>query len=181
MYHLPALTLVVGGASSGKSDFAEQLVISAGRPKLYIATAQAFDAEMAAKIAKHQQARAEDGWATIEEPTALAQALSAQPPDGVVLVDCATLWLTNLIMAEADIASETDTLLAALADAACPVIVVSNETGQGIVPENRMARAFRQHQGLLNRRLAAQAGLVVQVTVGLPHALKGTLPEGAAA
>ncbi len=175
---LPALTLVIGGASCGKSDFAEQLVIADGRPRYYVATAQAFDDEMRAKIAAHKAARKGVGWHTIEEPLALAQTLPSVPKGAVTLIDCATLWLTNLVMSEADIAAQTAALLSAVNHDRGPTVIVSNEVGQGIVPENRMARQFRGHQGALNRKIAAQADLVVQVVAGIPLVLKGALPGG---
>ncbi len=178
MNNLPALSLVIGGAASGKSDFAERLVTGASTSRCYIATGQAFDAEMAAKIARHKKTRENGGWKTIEEPVALAEALSNCSDGASILIDCATMWLSNLLMAKADLEAETSRLLAALGSTQHRIVIVSNETGQGIVPDNKLARQFRQEQGQLNRRLAAQAELVVQVTVGLPQVLKGALPEG---
>lgn len=178
-FSLPALSLVIGGARSGKSRVAEALVTLSGRPRTYIATAQAFDDEMVTRIEQHQTDRGTD-WNTIEAPMLLAPALAAVPETGVVLLDCATLWLTNHLLAETDLAQETATLLAALAACPAPVVIVTNEVGGGIVPENRLARRFRDEQGRLNQRLAAQAGLVVGVMAGLPFALKGQLPEGLA-
>ena len=174
---LPQLSLVVGGARSGKSGLAERLVRGSARPRHYIATAQAWDDEMRIRIAQHQTDRGAD-WITAEAPRDLCAALATIPAGAVVLVDCATLWLTNHLLAEADIESETSALLAALAGCAAPVVVVSNEVGWGIVPENALARAFRDHQGRLNQRLAVQAGLVVGVMAGLPMVLKGAIPEG---
>ena len=175
---LPQLSLVVGGARSGKSGLAERLVRSSARPRHYIATAQAWDDEMRIRIAQHQTDRGAD-WTTHEAPRDLAPVLAAIPADAVVLIDCATLWLTNHLLAEADLETETVNLLASLATCPAPVVVVSNEVGWGIVPENALARAFRDHQGRLNQRLAAQAGLVVGVMAGLPMVLKGQLPEAA--
>lgn len=174
----PALSMVYGGASSGKSYFAERLVITMGGPRHYIATAQAFDPEMEAKIAEHRADRAADGWSTIEEPKDLGAALARVPQGDAVLIDCATMWLSNLLLSEEDIAEQTDQMLAAIAATVGPVVIVSNETGLGIVPENALARRFRQAQGRLNCQMAARADLVVQVSVGLPLVLKGTLPEG---
>lgn len=156
---------------------AEALVTLSGRPRTYIATAQAFDDEMVTRIAQHQDDRGTD-WTTIEAPMRLGPALAAIPAEGVALLDCATLWLSNHLLAESDLAQETAGLLAALAACPAPVVVVSNEVGAGIVPENRLARRFRDEQGRLNQRLAAQAGLVVGVMAGLPFALKGALPAG---
>lgn len=166
---------MVGGARSGKSRVAERLVTLTGRRRVYIATAQAFDDEMKARIRQHQQDRGPD-WRTVEAPFDLAPTLASCRADEVVLVDCATLWLTNHFLAEADLDAQTESLLAAFATCAAPVVVVSNETGWGIVPENRMARAFRDAQGRLNQRIAAQAGLVLGVMAGLPFALKGQMP-----
>lgn len=172
---LPRLTLVVGGARSGKSAFAERLVMGTGRPRRYIATAQAWDDEMRARIAQHQRDRGGD-WTTVEAPLDLAAALAAARPDEAVLIDCATLWLTNHLLAEHDLAAQTEALVTALATCAAPVVIVSNEVGWGIVPENALARRFRDEQGRLNQRLAYQADLVATVIAGLPLALKGTIP-----
>ncbi len=174
---IPHISMVIGGAASGKSDFAEQLVIGTGLPRTYIATAQAFDAEMRAKIARHQQTRSGLGWQTVEEPVDLPAALSAQPTGTAILLDCATLWLSNLLLAEADISRASDQFFAQLEHQTGPVTIVTNELGYGIVPENNLARAFVDIQGRFNQRLARRAELVVQVTAGLPLALKGQLPE----
>lgn len=172
---LPPLTLVVGGARSGKSAFAESLVTASARPRRYIATAEAWDDEMRDRIVRHRSDRG-TGWITVEAPLALAAALAGARPDEAVLVDCATLWLTNHLLADHDLGDETARLLAALAACAAPVVIVSNETGWGIVPENALARRFRDEQGRLNQRLAAASGLVVAVIAGLPMVLKGQLP-----
>lgn len=170
---------MIGGARSGKSRLAEALVAATARPRTYVATAQGWDDEMRARIAAHRDGR--DGWRTIEEPHDLPAVLAALPADGVALVDCATLWLTNRMLADADLPAEEAALLAALAAAPCPVVVVTNEVGLSIVPDNALARAFRDAQGRLNQRMAAQAGLVVAVWAGLPLVLKGALPAGFAA
>lgn len=172
---LPPLTLVVGGARSGKSAFAERLVTQSRRPRRYIATAEAWDDEMRDRIARHRQDRG-TAWTTVEAPLDLAAALVAATADEAVLVDCATLWLTNHLLADHDLGAETARLLAALADCPAPVVIVTNETGWGIVPENALARRFRDEQGRLNQRLAAQSGLAVTVIAGLPMVLKGQLP-----
>lgn len=172
---LPALSLVIGGARSGKSTFAEDLVTCAHRPRRYIATAEAWDDEMRDRIARHRQDR-DAGWLTVEAPLDLCAALADAARGEVVLVDCATLWLTNHLLADHDLDARTGELLAALHTCAAPVVIVSNETGWGIVPENTLARRFRDAQGRLNQRLAAEAGLVVTVIAGLPLVLKGQLP-----
>lgn len=173
---LPSLTLALGGAASGKSSFAEALVCAASDRRLYLATAEAHDGEMRAKIARHRDARAADGWTTVEAPLDLAPALAAARDDEVVLLDCATLWLSNHMLANHDLGDAETALMAALSACAAPVVVVSNEVGLSGVPENALARRFQQAQGALNQRLAAKAGLVVQVIAGLPLVLKGTLP-----
>jgi adenosylcobinamide kinase / adenosylcobinamide-phosphate guanylyltransferase len=167
----PHLTLVLGGARSGKSRHAEALVTAAGPPWVYVATAQAGDAEMAARIA-HHRARRGAGWHTIEAPHDLAAAIAAAPT-GRLLVDCLTLWLTNRMLAEADIEAETGELEAALSSRKVPVMVVSNEVGSGIVPDNALARRFVDLQGRLNQRIAARADRVVLVVAGLPLIVKG--------
>lgn len=168
---LPKLSLVLGGARSGKSGLAERLVAGSGRPRHYIATAEAWDDEMRARIALHVADRGGD-WVTHEAPRDVASVLARIPAEAVVLLDCATLWLTNVLLAEGDIAAESAGLIAACLACPAPVVVVSNEVGWGIVPENRLARAFRDHQGRLNQQLAAAAGLVVGVMAGLPFVLK---------
>lgn len=172
---LSSLTLVVGGARSGKSAFAESLITATGRHRRYVATAQGWDDEMRDRIARHQRDRGGD-WVTVEAPLDLAAALAAARPEEAVLIDCATLWLTNHLLAGHDILAETDRLIAALAACPAPVVVVSNEVGWGIVPENALARTFRDDQGRLNQRLAQAAGLAVTVIAGLPLVLKGRLP-----
>lgn len=172
---LPALTLVIGGARSGKSRFAETLLRRSGCARVYIATAEAWDDEMRARIHSHVQDRGPD-WTTLEAPHDLPRALSHATKGQAVLLDCATLWLTNRMLAEADLAAETAMLLAALRACPAPVVVVSNEVGWSIVPENALARAFRDAQGRLNQQLANEADLAIAVMAGLPLVLKGQLP-----
>ena len=172
---LPPLTLVIGGAASGKSAFAEELTQSARLPKTYIATGQAFDTEMGRKINAHVVRRGPN-WTTVEAPLDVVPVLQARTDAEVCLLDCATFWLTNLMLANRDIETEQIRLLAALSVCAAPIVVVSNEVGQGIVPETSLGRRFRQAQGQLNIALAVQADLVLQVVVGLPQILKGTMP-----
>lgn len=173
---LPRLSLVIGGARSGKSRLAEALAALVPGPRCYIATAEPGDAEMAARIARHRADRAGGGWRTLETPHDLAGALAAAR--GTVLIDCLTLWLSNRMLAGADPEAEAGALLVALAAHPGPVIAVTNEVGWSIVPENALARAFRDAQGRLNKAVAAEAGLVVAAMAGLPLALKGRLPGG---
>ncbi len=174
----PRITLVLGGASSGKTAWAERLVQGSGRAPVYLATGRPTDAEMAEKIARHRAARGVS-WRTLEAPLDAAGALAGAEPGSCVLLDCATFWLSNHMEAGSDIAAQTEALLDALRACPAPVVVVSNEVGQGIVPGNALARAFRMEQGALNIRLAEAADLAVLITAGLPLVLKGRLPGGA--
>ena len=174
-FSLPGLTLVVGGARSGKSAFAERLITATSRPRRYIATAQGWDDEMRRRISQHRQDRGPE-WTTLEAPLDLVSALGTAPATDAVLVDCATLWLSNHLLADHDLDAESDAVLAALQGCPAPVVIVTNETGWGIVPDNALARRFRDAQGRLNQRLAASADLVVTVIAGLPLVLKGRLP-----
>src|SRR5262249_51583812 len=142
-------------------------------PWLYVATAEAKDAEMAERIAVHRAQRAA-GWRTVEAPHDLAGTLAVAPAAAAVLVDCLTLWLSNRMLAEADIDAETGRVEAALDGRARPVVLVANEVGYGIVPDNPLARRFRDLQGRLNQRLAARADRVVLVVAGLPLQVKGS-------
>ena len=172
MLSLPRTTLVLGGARSGKSAYAERLIRDASPCATYLATAEAGDGEMAERIAHHRAARG-TGWVTIEEPLDLVATLRrAARPDRPVLVVCLTLWLSNLMQAERDIAAETAALAASFGDLPGPVVLVSNEVGQGIVPDNALARAFRDHAGRLHQAVAAAADQVVLVVAGLPMMLK---------
>lgn len=175
MAQLPRLTVVLGGASSGKSAFAEALVVATGAPRVYVATSQVFDEEMAAKVRDHLASRG-TGWHTIEEPLDMAAALAQVPEDHVVLLDCASMWLTNHMMAEHDLSQQTEALIAALQACKGRIVLVTNEVGMGIVPDNALARRFRIAQGQLNQRLAQVADLAVFVVAGLPQVLKGQLP-----
>jgi adenosylcobinamide kinase/adenosylcobinamide-phosphate guanylyltransferase len=166
----PQLTLVLGGARSGKSRYAESLVMATPPPWVYVATAQALDPEMAERIAHHRKRRGA-GWRTIEEPNDIASVLAAD--EGTILVDCLTLWLSNRMLADADLDAEIAGLETALDGHLWPVVLVSNEVGSGIVPENALARRFTDLQGRLNQRLAARADRVVLVVAGLPLIIKG--------
>lgn len=165
---LPHLTLVLGGARSGKSRHAEALVMQQPGPWRYVATGQAFDDEMRARIAAHRAGRA-PGWVTIEAPVHLAEALSAPGP---VLVDCLTLWLTNLMLGGHAVEAETAGLERAIAARAGVTVLVSNEVGLGIVPEHALARRFRDAAGVLHQRLAARAGSVILMVAGIPMKVK---------
>jgi len=169
---------VIGGAASGKSAFAEGLLRRSGLEKVYIATARALDAEMGEKIDRHRRARAADGWRTIEAPRDLTAALSGLGPGQGALIDCVTLWLSNLMLADRDCDAAVEALERGLSDLPAPVVLVSNEVGHGIVPETALGRAFRTLQGHANQRLARRADQVVQVTAGLPRILKAP-PSGA--
>ena len=174
------ITLVLGGARSGKSRYAEELALSRPPPRYYLATAEARDQEMAERIRVHRVRRAE-AWITLEEPLDLPGILArhAAAPDASLLVDCLTLWLSNLMGAGRDPEAATGDLLAACEAVTGHVIFVANEVGLGIVPENALARAFRDHAGRLNQAVAARAERVVFVAAGLPMVLKG-LPEKSA-
>ncbi|NVO56504.1 bifunctional adenosylcobinamide kinase/adenosylcobinamide-phosphate guanylyltransferase [Rhodobacteraceae bacterium B1Z28] len=171
----PDLTFVLGGAASGKSAYAEQLIVSSGKNRVYLATSQVFDDEMGQKVQRHVSQRGE-GWDTIEAPFDLAPVLANLNPNQICLIDCATMWLSNQLLAENDLEQAQSVLLDALRTCPAQIVIVSNEVGHGIVPENPLARRFREAQGRLNIALAAQADLVVQVTAGLPLVLKGQLP-----
>ena len=166
------ITLLLGGARSGKSRLAEQLAEKRNGRLVYIATAEAWDDEMKARIAEHKSRRG-DRWHSIEAPVAVAEVLRALPPDtGVVLVDCLTLWLSNLMHAGRDVAAETAGLLTALNAVEFPVLLVSNEVGLGIVPDNKLARDFRDAQGRLNQAVAEAADHAIFMAAGLPLVLK---------
>lgn len=172
---LPKGSFILGGAASGKSAWAESFMESSGLGLIYLATGHAGDGEMSAKIARHR-ARRDARWETLEEPLQVDTVLAQLGPDRPVLIDCATMWLSNQMMAEADLEDAQKNLIQALDRCAAPWVIVSNEVGQGIVPATSAGRAFREAQGRLNIALAAQADLAVQVIAGLPQVLKGTLP-----
>jgi adenosylcobinamide kinase/adenosylcobinamide-phosphate guanylyltransferase len=168
---IPPLTLVLGGARSGKSRYAESLIVVLPPPWTFVATAEAGDAEMAERIALHQ-ARRGKGWRTVEAPHDLASALEGVDSGVPILVDCLTVWLSNRMLAEADIEAEASHLETVLAGRQAPVVLVSNEVGSGIVPDNALARRFRDLQGWLNQRMAARASRVVLMVAGLPLVVK---------
>lgn len=169
---LSNLTFVLGGASSGKSSFAEKLANESGLAKVYIATAQVFDDEMQAKVNVHKSDR-DESWANIEEPFDVTKALAHLTAEHVVLIDCATMLLTNHMLAEHDTDAVLSQLLASCAATPAKVVIVSNEVGLSGVPENALARRFQRLQGDWNKEIAAQADTVYGVMAGLPVCLKG--------
>ena len=166
--------LVTGGARSGKSRYAENLaksLCSDAKRRCYIATAEAFDDEMKDRIKKHQDRRAGEFF-TVEEPVELGKAITdAQDRSNVILVDCLTVWMGNLLFYNR--LEETDKLIRALKNAKCPIVLVTNETGMGIVPENELSRQFRDESGFLNQAVAEVADSVVFMVCGLPMFVKG--------
>ena len=168
---MPAsMTFVLGGARSGKSAYAERIITALPSPWVYIATAHAGDDEMQARIALHR-ARRDERWTTVEAPIDIAGAIDAagkQP----VLIDCLTLWLTNLLLGEHDIDSRVQSLEAALRARDGITVLVANEVGLGIVPDNALARAFRDWAGRVNQHFAARADSVVFMVAGLPMRVK---------
>jgi adenosylcobinamide kinase / adenosylcobinamide-phosphate guanylyltransferase len=169
----PKIILVLGGARSGKSAFAERLIDESGLAKAYLATGQVFDDEMKRRVGTHQNRRGAE-WSLVEEPVDIVGTLSKICDNKTaILVDCLTLWVTNLMMAEKNVLSECDKLVEAMPTLSGTIILVSNEVGQGIVPDNAMARAFRDYAGLLHQKIAAIADEVYFVTAGLPQKLKG--------
>ena len=166
-----AFTLILGGARSGKTTYALTEAEASGGSLVMIATAEAMDAEMSERIARHQAERG-DGWRTVEAPVDLAAAITALKSGDTAVVDCLTLWVTNLLMRDMTVSDQADGLIAALA--ACParLWLISNEVGLGIVPGNALARRFRDEAGRLHQRLAARAERVVMVVAGLPLTLK---------
>lgn len=172
MAHQIRSLLVLGGARSGKSRYAQETAERAGKRLIYIATADAGDDEMAARIAAHRAARG-PAWRTLEAPVLLVNALrETVAPDATIVVDCLTLWLSNLMLMGKDITAEGDDLAAAIRSLAGPVIFVSNEVGGGVVPDNALARRFRDAQGRLNQSVAAACEAVVFIAAGLPLRLK---------
>jgi adenosylcobinamide kinase/adenosylcobinamide-phosphate guanylyltransferase len=165
------LILVIGGARSGKSRHAERLIAEYTPPWIYVATAEALDHEMGERIAQHRAWR-DERWQTIEAPHALADALAEAPADRPLLLDCLTLWLSNRLLAAADLEQEIASLLDVLGTRSGATIVVSNEVGLGIVPDNALARRFRDGAGMANQRLAARADRVEFIAAGLPLRLK---------
>ncbi len=172
---LPQRTFVLGGAASGKSAWAEGLLENTGLPLIYIATGRIFDTEVRARVDIHR-ARRDHRWTTVEAPLDLGPALTGTDKNACVLIDCATMWLSNHLLDGTDLSVAQSALIDALRACPAPWVIVSNEVGHGIVPDNALARQFREAQGRLNIALAAEADLAVQVIAGLPQVLKGQLP-----
>lgn len=166
------LSLILGGARSGKSGYAEQLAKHSGLAVTYVATAQAFDDEMSRRIKKHQLDRP-DHWHSIEEPTQLPLALKKHGNDGVILVDCLTLWLMNLLHEELDVHQYVNDLLEVLAQIKGQVILVSNEISMGVVPMGEMSRLYVDELGRMHQKIAKQANNVTLMVAGLPMTVKG--------
>ncbi len=170
----PGAVLVLGGARSGKSAFAEGLAAETGLSKHYIATGRAWDEEMRQRIDQHKAQRGSHGWITHEDPLALPERINdTARDDRVLLVDCLTLWVTNLMMENHDMAAAYSDLAAATVTAPGRLVFVSNEVGLGIVPDNQMAREFRDHAGRLHQQVAQLASEVYFVAAGLPLKMKG--------
>lgn len=167
------IRLITGGARSGKSTLAERLAEESGLEVIYIATAQTGDGEMSERVALHRERRP-DHWQTVEEPLRLAETItSLQQPGRCLLVDCLTLWVTNLLLSEADIQEQRELLYTTLANAKGEVILVTNETGMGVVPMGELSRRFVDEAGWLNQAVAAVADQVVLTVAGLPLTVKG--------
>jgi len=166
------ITFVLGGARSGKSRFAESFVASLPRPWVYIATAEVRDGEMAARIIEHRAQR-EAGWQTLEAPHDLHDAIRAAPKGAAVLVDCLTLWLSNIMHGPYEVEHAMTQLEEALHSRENATVLVSNEVGLGLIPETPLGRAFRDAQGQLNQRIATIASRVVLVVAGQPLVVKG--------
>jgi adenosylcobinamide kinase/adenosylcobinamide-phosphate guanylyltransferase len=169
--------LITGGARAGKSRYAERLMRARPARHAVIATATAGDPEMAERIARHKAER-DKSWDVIEQPISVRSAIrNAARPDRIVLLDCLTLWISNLMAERREIDIEISGLVGTLQNAAGPVIIISNEVGLGIVPENPLARAFRDHLGRANQAVAAVAECAVFMAAGIPIVLKGPLPS----
>ncbi len=170
------ITLVLGGARSGKSRLAEAIIAPENAPAIYVATAEAHDEEMSRRIAAHRERRGEN-WRTQEIPLELAENLpSLLQAEDPILIDCLTLWLSNIMLARRSAEAEFEALIAVLRQARAPMVLVSNETGLGIVPDNALARRFRDQSGLMNQQIAAAADNVLFVAAGLPLVMKGRNP-----
>jgi adenosylcobinamide kinase/adenosylcobinamide-phosphate guanylyltransferase len=171
-------TLVTGGARGGKSGYAERLAASYGQPVLFVATAEAKDDDMRQRIERHRATRP-DSWRTLEEPLSVAVRLRAQYSGQVVLLDCVTLLVSNLMLANRPVQPEIDGLVSWRQQVGATLIAVTNEVGLGVVPENELARRYRDALGLANQALAAAASTVILMVAGLPLAIKQSPPPRA--
>lgn len=170
---MASVTLVLGGARSGKSRFAESLILQTGKRPVYIATAEPFDDEMRERIKLHREDRG-TRWKTLEAPIELVRGIKNESgPERAILVDCLTVWLSNLMAHSRDIKAPCDTLVYLLKEPRSDIVLVASEVGLGIVPDNRLAREFRDHAGKLNQAIAAIADKVYFIAAGLPITLKG--------
>ena len=179
MQLFPNTTLIIGGASSGKTKFAEALTLKQGSRPLYIATAQPLDEEMKEKIKIHQQSRIPHNWTTIDAHYDLADKIDNLNLNlfDTVLVDCLTMWLTNHYLKDNDIFQESLKLMSAIQRAQINLVLVTNEVGYSVVPENKMAREFQKIQGKLNQQIALEVHRVIQVVAGIPIVIKDALPK----
>jgi adenosylcobinamide kinase/adenosylcobinamide-phosphate guanylyltransferase len=173
------ITFVIGGCKSGKTRFAQHLAESMPHaPRVYVATCRPEDEEMRRRVARHQAERG-DRWVTEEVPVRLAEVLPRLRAEaGVILIDCLTLWVSNLMLADGtaeEVCARAGDLIRRLTPEGCPVVIVSNEVGTGIVPENALARAYRDAMGSVNQQMAVCADIVVHMVAGIPVAIKGTL------
>ena len=170
------VTFALGGAASGKSVWAEKYTLAHSANPIYVATAQPFNSEMEEKIIAHKKRR-DNRWETVEEPFEIAEILGSLSEQETILIDCVTIWLNNILISGKSEDNEITKLITAIRDFRGMLVLVSNEVGQGIVPDNKLARKFRETQGLLNQRIAQISNNVILVTAGLPLALKGGLGE----
>jgi adenosylcobinamide kinase / adenosylcobinamide-phosphate guanylyltransferase len=174
------IIFITGGARSGKSHFAQELALKLPGPKAYLATAQSLDGEMAERILRHRKSRPKE-WQTLEEPIRVPEVIMENGDRfSLILLDCLTLWISNLMMAEWNeekILVEADRLLPACRDTNCSLIIVGNEVGMGIVPDNPQARIFRDLSGLIQQKIAREADEVYFMVCGIPQKIKGTKPE----
>lgn len=170
------VVFIIGGCRSGKSRYALEYA-EKGRQKVFIATLQVKDEEMAERVKRHRKSRGKD-WATVEEPLNIGDALKDNRNNAdVIVIDCLTLWITNLMLAEKtadDILTETDKLCSILNECSCSVVLVSNEVGNGIVPDNKLARDFRDIAGMVNQKVASACITVIRMSAGIPQVIKGT-------
>ena len=170
------ITLILGGARSGKSAFGERLALSKNEKPIYIFTAQSFDEEMDERIRIHRGRRGKEAWQDVEANINLASAVSKwSKKENVILVDCLSLWLTNLMTNERNVDEDIHKFLSQLEKSSGEVILISSEVGLGIVPDNKMARNFRDHLGFLHQQVAAISKTVIMMVAGIPMFVKGQI------